>query len=53
MGVAQLERLDEFLDRKRRIAERYAEALGNVPGVTLMQRSAVGQQRVLDVHGTD
>ena len=28
MGVAQLERLEEFLDRKRRIAERYAEALG-------------------------
>jgi perosamine synthetase len=36
MGVAQLERLEEFLDRKRAIAGRYAEALGSVPGVTLM-----------------
>ncbi len=40
MGVAQLERLEEFLGRKRRIAEGYAEALGSVPGITLMQEAS-------------
>jgi len=39
MGVAQLERLEEFLGRKRAIAARYAEALGNVSGVTLMREA--------------
>ncbi len=36
MGVAQLERLGEFLERKRLIAARYREALGDIDGVTLM-----------------
>lgn len=36
MGVAQLERLGEFLAAKRRIAARYAEALGRIPGLRLM-----------------
>jgi perosamine synthetase len=40
MGVAQLERLEEFLDRKRRIAEGYAEALASVPGITLMREAS-------------
>ncbi len=33
VGLAQLERLDEFLDRKAANADRYTEALGNVPGL--------------------
>ena len=35
IGVAQMERLDELLDKKRRIFEWYQERLGNVPGVGL------------------
>jgi len=33
LGVAQLERLPEFLARKRRLAQRYAEAFAQTPGV--------------------
>ncbi|HEY8258072.1 MAG TPA: LegC family aminotransferase [Gemmatimonadales bacterium] len=36
LGVAQLERLGEFVERKRGIAARYAQALGEVEGVTPM-----------------
>ncbi len=36
MGCAQLERLEEFLAAKRRIAARYAEGLAGLPGLTLM-----------------
>ena len=35
VGVAQLERIDEFIRRKRRIAELYDAQLGDVPGVQL------------------
>lgn len=35
LGVAQLERLPEFLQRKAGIAAKYNAALGAVPGVTL------------------
>jgi dTDP-4-amino-4,6-dideoxygalactose transaminase len=34
IGVAQLERLDEYLERKRRIAGRYDAALEALPGLT-------------------
>lgn len=37
MGCAQLEKLDEFLAAKRRIANSYAEGLRDFPGVTLMK----------------
>lgn len=40
IGVAQLERLEEFLTIKRRIADRYAESLGDIPGVKLMPEIA-------------
>jgi perosamine synthetase len=36
LGLAQLERLDEHVAAKRGIAERYAEGLAGVPGLTLM-----------------
>ena len=39
MGVAQLERLAEFLDRKRRIAERYAAGLAGLPGIEPMPQA--------------
>jgi perosamine synthetase len=35
LGVAQMERLDEILAAKRRIADRYRTALEGVPGITL------------------
>jgi perosamine synthetase len=35
MGVAQLEKLPEYVEIKRRIAAGYGEALRDVPGVTL------------------
>ena len=36
LGSAQLERLDEFVDRKRRLARRYREAFVNVEGVSVL-----------------
>ena len=33
IGLAQLERLDEFVSRKRVMGKRYAELLGNLPGL--------------------
>jgi perosamine synthetase len=35
LGLAQLERLPELIERKRTIFEWYRRALGNMPGVTL------------------
>jgi perosamine synthetase len=36
LGVAQLERLPEFIARKRRMGQRYSEKLSQVDGLTLM-----------------
>lgn len=36
VGLAQLERLGEFVERKRAIARTYVEALRSVEGITLM-----------------
>jgi len=38
LGVAQLERLNDFVARKRAIARRYDEAFGAIPGITLPPR---------------
>ncbi|MEA5573957.1 DegT/DnrJ/EryC1/StrS family aminotransferase [Calothrix sp. UHCC 0171] len=35
LGVAQLERLDEFVTRKRYMGQRYTELLSNIPGLQL------------------
>jgi perosamine synthetase len=35
IGRIQLKRLSEFLDRRRLLAERYTQALTNVPGLIL------------------
>ena len=35
LGVAQLERLDEFVERKRRMGRRYHELLQGVAGIQL------------------
>ena len=40
LGCAQVEQLDEFLFRKRRIAQQYNEALLEVPGVATMPEAS-------------
>ena len=35
LGVAQMERIEEFIDRKRQIAQTYNQLLGDIPGVIL------------------
>jgi dTDP-4-amino-4,6-dideoxygalactose transaminase len=40
LGLAQLERLTEFIARKRALAARYDAALGTLPGITLPPRPA-------------
>ncbi len=39
LGVAQLERLDEYVTIKRRIGKTYTEALGDIPGITPMKEA--------------
>lgn len=39
LGVAQLERLDEFLERKRALAAAYRSGLQDLPGVTLQEEA--------------
>jgi perosamine synthetase len=39
VGVAQLEQLDRYLQRKREIAQRYDAALGGLPGIALHARA--------------
>lgn len=37
MGVAQMEQLPSYLEAKRRIARRYADGLGDLPGIATMR----------------
>ena len=37
IGLAQLARLDEFVEARTRLAARYAEALRDVPGVAMLE----------------
>lgn len=39
IGLAQVERLDELVDARRRNAERYREALADVPGIVTPPRN--------------
>lgn len=43
LGCAQVESLPGFLDRKRALAGRYAEAFANVPGVRFFMEPAHGR----------
>jgi perosamine synthetase len=38
LGCAQLERLDDYVAAKRRIARQYAEAFTGLPGITLLRQ---------------
>lgn len=35
LGIAQLERIDEFLERRRQLAQLYRDLLADIPGVSL------------------
>jgi perosamine synthetase len=35
LGVAQMEKIDRLVQAKRHMAQRYAEGLGDIPGITL------------------
>ncbi len=48
LGLAQLERLDEFVERKRRMGRRYTELLTGTPGVQL----AAGKARITPTTST-
>ena len=49
LGLAQLERLDEFVEIKRRHAARYAEQAGWPARHRVGAAGRVGQKRLLDV----
>ncbi len=51
LGLAQLERLDEFVARKRSIGARYTELLSNVPGIQLPQARTNYADNIYWVYG--
>ena len=51
LGIAQLERLDECIDRKRVLGGKYRELLGNISGITLPAESAHGSDNHYWVFG--
>jgi perosamine synthetase len=51
VGVAQLERLDEFIVRKRRMGRRYGELLGDIAGLRLPLAGADYAENIYWVYG--
>lgn len=51
LGVAQLERLDEFIQRKRRMGRRYTELLADVPGIQLPINKTPYAENIYWVYG--
>jgi perosamine synthetase len=51
LGVAQLERLDEFIARKRRMGALYTRLLSSVPGLQLPLRCAEYAENIYWVYG--
>lgn len=51
LGVAQLERLDEFVARKRAMGKRYQELLRGVPGLQLPKPAIDGAENIYWVFG--
>ncbi len=51
LGLAQLERLQEFVERKRRMGARYDELLSGTPGLELPPSSTSYAQSVYWVYG--
>jgi len=42
LGLSQLQRLDRFIEKRRRLMERYSEQLANVPGVRMLTSEVNG-----------
>ena len=51
VGLAQLERLDEFVGRKREMGRRYTELLSDVPGIRLPLASTDYAENIYWVYG--
>lgn len=51
LGVAQLERLDEFVGRKRRMGRLYQKLLADVPGIQLPLRATEYAENIYWVFG--
>jgi len=51
LGVAQLERLDEFVARKRRMGQRYTELLAGIAGLELMPARTSYAENIYWVYG--
>jgi len=51
LGVAQLERLDEFVARKRRMGEQYSRLLAKIPGLQLPLPSTPYAESIYWVYG--
>ncbi len=51
LGVAQLERLDEFVARKRHMGQRYTELLSDIPGLQLPVRKTDYAENIYWVYG--
>jgi perosamine synthetase len=51
LGLAQLERLDQHIDRKRRMGRRYTELLENTPGLQLPLASTNYAENIYWVYG--
>jgi perosamine synthetase len=51
VGVAQLERLDEFVARKRAMGSRYTERLASLPGIELPLASTNYAENIYWVYG--
>lgn len=51
VGLAQLERLDEFVEKKRRMGARYTELLSDIKGITLPSQSNKHADNIYWVYG--
>jgi len=51
LGLAQLERLDDFIDRKRAMGTRYSQLLKNVDGIQLPLESTEYAENIYWVYG--
>ncbi len=51
LGIAQLDRLDEFVARKRRMGKRYTEFLSDIPGLQLPIQRTEYAQNIYWVYG--
>lgn len=51
LGLAQLERLDEFIDRKRRMGRRYTQLLSGIPGLELALPSTPYAENIYWIFG--